>query len=167
MPIGGLNNAGFEIHDRIVVHHVMDFDGFAAYLTVFHVSLVGYRSIEHHRDDLPAVRAREEEFHALHNKAFYAASSKVGSFSLDAFPAANFETASGAVLTLGRTLLNASTANRRRASTSSAIPATISSPVNASNEDEKKNSLANILSYSSAILMPIVGSAGRPIALKG
>src|SRR5262245_21907890 len=42
----------------------MNLDGFAAYFAVFHVSLVDYRRIEHHRDDLPAVRAREEEFHA-------------------------------------------------------------------------------------------------------
>ena len=58
-----LNDSGFKIDNGIVVHSVMDFDGFAAYLTIFYVSLVGDRGIEHHRDDLPTVRAREEELH--------------------------------------------------------------------------------------------------------
>ena len=64
MPIGALNSPGFKIDDGIFIHNVVDFDRLAAYLAVFHVGLIGYRRIQDHRDDLPAVRAREEEFHA-------------------------------------------------------------------------------------------------------
>jgi len=64
MPIGGLNRSGFKIDDGTFVHSIVNLDGFAAHLAVFHVGLVEYRSIEHHRDDLPAVWACEEEFHA-------------------------------------------------------------------------------------------------------
>lgn len=59
-----LDSPGFKINNGIFVHSVMDLDRFAAYLTVFHVSLIGYGRIEDYRNDLPAVRAREEEFHA-------------------------------------------------------------------------------------------------------
>jgi hypothetical protein len=45
---GELNDSSLKVDNGIVVHNVTDFDGFAAYLAVFDVSLVGYRSIEHH-----------------------------------------------------------------------------------------------------------------------
>src|SRR5690242_978607 len=59
-----LNCSRFKFANRIILDPVAHLDRMAANLAVFHVDLILYRGVQHHRYMLPAMRAREEVLHS-------------------------------------------------------------------------------------------------------
>ena len=61
---GALERVRFKVHYGFAVDGVVDLDGFAAHFAIFDVGLVRDRSVQDHRNLLPAIRARKEVLHA-------------------------------------------------------------------------------------------------------